>query len=68
MWVRSGNAGQRVSIGFNCKGVYDHYDYTPEKAQALVKLASVVETIINPPPKAKVAQLDEHRRKKRRRS
>ncbi len=48
------------------EGVYDQHDYAPEKAHALVQLASLVEQIINPPPKAKVAQLDEHRRKRRR--
>jgi hypothetical protein len=30
------------------------------------QLASLVDQIINPPPKAKVDQLDEHRRKRRR--
>lgn len=47
------------------EGVYDQHDYDNEKAHALVQLASQIEQIINPPPKAKVAQLDQHRRKKR---
>lgn len=47
------------------EGVYDQHDYSDEKTQALVQLASQVEKIINPPPKGKVAQLDEHRRKRR---
>jgi integrase len=49
------------------EGVYDQHDYGREKAQALVLLASQIDQIINPPPKAKVARLDEHRRKQRRR-
>jgi integrase len=49
------------------EGVYDQHDYGPEKAQALAQLASLVDQIINPPPKAKVARLDEHRRKRQRR-
>ena len=56
-------------LGHKIKGVegtYDKHDYGPEKAQALLQLASLVEKIINPPPKANVAQLEEHRRKKRR--
>jgi hypothetical protein len=31
------------------EGVYDVHDYTNEKADALAKLAALVETIINPP-------------------
>jgi integrase len=55
-------------LGHKIKGVegtYDRHDYGPEKAQALAQLASLVDQIINPPPKAKVARLDEHRRKSR---
>jgi hypothetical protein len=48
------------------EGVYDQHDYGPEKAQALLQLAALVGQIINPPPKAKVDQRDEHRRKRRR--
>jgi integrase len=31
------------------KGVYDRYDYSPEKAAALIQLAALIETIVNPP-------------------
>jgi integrase len=31
------------------KGVYDRHDYSHEKADALLKLAAMLETIINPP-------------------
>ncbi|MGA7664961.1 MAG: integrase family protein [Pseudolabrys sp.] len=48
------------------EGVYDRHSYSEEKADGLNRLASLVGQIINPPPKAKVSQLDEHRRKKRR--
>jgi integrase len=32
------------------EGVYDRYDYGPEKADALKRLAHLIDTIINPPP------------------
>jgi integrase len=32
------------------EGVYDQYDYAPEKAEALTKLAALVRDIVNPPP------------------
>ena len=32
------------------EGVYDQYDYSDEKADALIRLAAKVETIVNPPP------------------
>ncbi len=48
------------------EGVYHHYPYGPEKAEALIRLSSLIDQIVNP-SKAKVAQLDEHRRKKRKR-
>jgi integrase len=48
--------------------IYDRHDYTDQKAAALRSLAAKVGTIVNPPPRAKVAQLDEHRRKKRKRA
>jgi len=32
------------------EGVYDQHDYGSEKADALTKLAALVDTIINPPP------------------
>jgi integrase len=57
-------------LGHTIKGVesvYDWHSYDNEKAHALVQLASQIDQIINPPPKGKVAQLDEHRRKKRKR-
>lgn len=31
------------------EGVYDHYDYGPEKAEALAKLADLMTLILNPP-------------------
>ena len=42
------------------KGVYDRYDYADEKADALNRLAALVETIINPPT-ANVADLAQAR-------
>jgi integrase len=42
------------------KGVYDRYDYADEKADALTRLAALVETIIHPPP-ANVADLAQAR-------
>jgi integrase len=32
------------------EGIYDQYDYSDEKADALIRLAARVEMIINPPP------------------
>lgn len=32
------------------EGVYDRHDYTDEKAEALMRLADIVEAILNPPP------------------
>jgi integrase len=40
------------------EGVYDQHDYSDEKADALTRLAALVETIINPPP-ANVADFAE---------
>ena len=54
LMVRSGvrpDISERV-LGHTMKGVegtYDRYDYSDEKADALVRLAARVETIINPP-------------------
>jgi integrase len=39
-------------LGHTIKGVegtYDRHTYTPEKAQALKKLAGLIDTIVNPP-------------------
>jgi hypothetical protein len=47
--------------------IYDRHDYTHEKGAALRALASRVNLIVNPPPKGKVARLDEHRGKRKRR-
>ena len=41
------------------EGVYDRHSYSEEKADGLNRLASLIGQIINPPPKAKVSQLDE---------
>jgi integrase len=46
--------------------VYDRHDYTHEKGAALRSLAAKVNLIVNPPPKGKVARLDEHRGKRKR--
>ena len=45
------------------EGVYDQHSYDEEKAHALKELASQVERIINPPPKAKVVRMDEAKEK-----
>jgi integrase len=46
------------------EGVYDRHGYDVEKAEALVRLAALVETIINPPP-ANVVPLTKQTRKAR---
>jgi integrase len=46
------------------EGIYDRHAYFDEKADALVKLAALVERIINPPPTA-VADMEAERRKRR---
>jgi integrase len=46
------------------EGVYDQHSYDTEKADALQRLAALIETILNPPPTDNVARLDEHQRKK----
>jgi integrase len=42
------------------EGTYDRHSYAEEKRDALEKLASVIDRILNPPP-SNVATLDEHR-------
>jgi hypothetical protein len=42
------------------EGVYDRHDYSDEKAEALTRLAALVEKIINPPP-ANVADIEQAR-------
>ena len=49
------------------EGVYDRHSYSKEKGHALVELAALVELIVNP-PKGRVANLSEHRQKRRRRA
>jgi integrase len=46
------------------EGVYDRHDYAEEKGRALAALASLVDHILNP-SKAKVARLDEHRKRRK---
>jgi hypothetical protein len=56
-------------MGHKRQGVeptYDRHDYAREKSAALLSPASRLSLIVNPPPKAKVAHLDEHRRKRKR--
>jgi integrase len=43
------------------EGVYDRHSYSDEKADALIRLAALVETIVNPPT-GNVTRLDERRR------
>jgi hypothetical protein len=43
------------------EGIYDRYNYLPQKRGAFEKLADLVERIVNP-PEDNVARLDEHRR------
>jgi hypothetical protein len=38
-------------------GTYNRYDYSPEKAAALQRLADMVETIIHPPDKSNVVPM-----------
>jgi hypothetical protein len=42
-------------------GVYNRHAYLNEKADALQRLASLVETILNPPEKTNVVDLAAHR-------
>ena len=46
------------------EGVYDRHDYDEEKGRALAALASLVDRILDP-SKAKVARLDEHRKRRK---
>jgi hypothetical protein len=46
------------------EGVYDQHDYAEEKADALQRLAALVETIINPPEDNVVALGERHRTRK----
>jgi integrase len=39
------------------QGVYNRHDYLDEKADALARLANLIETIINPPDKTNVVEL-----------
>jgi hypothetical protein len=39
------------------EGVYDRYAYFDEKADALQRLAKLIETILNPPDKSNVVAL-----------
>jgi hypothetical protein len=42
-------------------GIYNRHDYFAEKADALQRLATLVETILNPPEKTNVVELKAHR-------
>jgi integrase len=42
------------------EGVYDRYDYVAEKADALQRLATLIETIISPPDRTNVVPLAAH--------
>ena len=44
------------------RGVYDKYEYLPEKRRAFEALAALIERIVNPPA-ANVASLDVRRAK-----
>jgi integrase len=53
------NVAERVlghSIG-GVHGIYNRYEYASEKADALARLATLVETILNPPAKDNVVEL-----------
>jgi hypothetical protein len=53
------NVAERVlghAIG-GVQGVYNQHDYFEEKADALERLARLVETILNPPDKSNVVDL-----------
>jgi integrase len=39
------------------EGVYNRYDYVAEKTDALARLATLVETILNPPDQTNVVPL-----------
>ena len=42
-------------------GIYNRHDYFNEKSEALQKLATLIEQIINPPDKRNVVELNAHR-------
>jgi len=42
-------------------GTYNRYEYDDEKADALNRLATLIETILNPPDKSNVVDLVAHR-------
>jgi integrase len=44
-------------------GVYDRHSYTPQKADALRKLACLIASIISPPPSADVVPMERRRRR-----
>jgi integrase len=48
------------------EGVYDRHSYTSEKGHALLELQALIERVISPPAKGKVAVLSERRQKRRR--
>jgi hypothetical protein len=57
------NVAERVlghAIG-GVAGVYNRHSYLSEKTDALQRLASLLETILNPPDKANVVDLAAHR-------
>jgi integrase len=41
------------------EGIYDHYNYSPEKGEALAALATLVERIVNPSSASNVVQLSQ---------
>jgi hypothetical protein len=43
------------------QGIYNRHAYFDEKADALARLATLVETILNPPDKTNVVELKAHR-------
>jgi hypothetical protein len=43
------------------QGVYNRHAYFEEKVDALARLATLVETILNPPEKTNVVELKAHR-------
>jgi len=43
------------------QGIYNRHAYLAEKADALQRLATLVETILNPPAKTNVLDLAAHR-------
>jgi hypothetical protein len=63
IWYCAGVVFRGTHALVGVEQVYDRHEYYDEKADALKRLAAPVNEIVNPPPRAKVAQLDDQQEK-----